>query len=66
MDLEIIVASTVSQTKANTIHYHLYVESNKNDINEHMTKQKSTCRHRKQTYSYQRGKLRSNKLGIGD
>ena len=34
MDLEIIVLSEVSQTKANIIWYRLYVESKKNDTNE--------------------------------
>ena len=34
MDLEFIIQSEVSQTKTNTIWYHLYVEYKKNDTNE--------------------------------
>ena len=34
MDLEIIILSEVSQRKARTPLYHLYVESKKNDTNE--------------------------------
>ena len=45
-----------SQTKANTIWYHLYVECKK--INEIIYKTEQTHRHRMQTYGYQRGKRR--------
>jgi len=48
--------SEVSQTKTNTIRYHLHVESKKNDTNELITEQKQTHRFRKQTCGYQRGK----------
>ena len=42
MDLEIIILSEVSQKeKTNTIWYHLYVESKKNDINELIYKTKT-------------------------
>ena len=34
MDLEIIILSEISQRKAHTTLYHLYVESKKNDTNE--------------------------------
>ena len=34
MDLEIIILSEISQRKAHTPLYHLYVESKKNDTNE--------------------------------
>ena len=34
MDLEIIILSEISQRKARTPLYHLYVESKKNDTNE--------------------------------
>ena len=33
IDLKIIILSEVSQTKANIIFYHLYVESKKTDTN---------------------------------
>ena len=52
MNLEIIILSELSQKKTNII-YHLYVES-KIQINL-FTKQKQTHRHRKQSYSFQRG-----------
>ena len=55
MDLEMIILSEVNQTKRSII-YHLYVQS-KNMIQMNLfTKQKQTHRHRKQIYSYQRGK----------
>ena len=34
MHLEILILSEVSQAKTDIVGYHLYVESNKNDINE--------------------------------
>ena len=52
MDLDIITLSDVSQTKTSIISYCLYVESKVNLF----TQQKETHGHRKQTYSYQRGK----------
>ena len=42
------------------------MESLKKGTNELFTKQKSTRRHTKQTYGYQRGKRGRDKLGIGD
>ena len=57
MNLEMVILSEVSQTKTNIICYHLYVESKKKMKQMNLfTKQKQTHRHRKQTYSYQRGK----------
>ena len=67
MDIEIIILSEVSQTKANIIWYHLYVESKKLIQMNLFTKQKQTHRLRNQTYSYQRGKVRGrDKLGGWD
>ena len=67
IDLEIIILSEVSQTKADIIWYHLYVESKKILMNL-FTKQKQSYRYRTQTYSYQRGKMGvgRDKLGILD
>ena len=57
MDLAIIILTYVSQTKTNTVWYHLYVESKKKkDTNELIYKTEQTHRHRKQIYGYQRGK----------
>ena len=56
MDLEIIILSEVSQRETNFIWYHLYVESKKMIQMNLFTKQKQTHKHRKRTYSYQRGK----------
>ena len=53
--LKIIIPSEVIQTKANTIRYHLHVESKKMIQMNLFTKQKYTHRHGKQTYGYQRG-----------
>ena len=38
MDLEIIILSEIRQVKTNIKCYHLYVESKKNDTNEHISK----------------------------
>ena len=57
MDLDIVILSEVSQTKTNTIWYHLYVESKKMIQINLFTKQKQTHRPRKRTYGYQRGKV---------
>ena len=50
--------------KTNT--YDLHVESEKMIQMDLFTKQKQTHRHRKQVYGYQRGKGRSDKLGMWD
>ena len=42
------------------------MESLKKGTNELFTKRKSTRRHTKQTYGYQRAKRGRDKLGIGD
>ena len=58
MDLEMIILSEVKQRKTNIIWYHLYVESQKKkmiQVNAYK-KQKWTQRHKKQTYSYPKGK----------
>ena len=57
MNLEIIILSEISQSKTNTIWYHLYVESKKITQVSFFTQQKQTHRYRKQTYGYQRGKI---------
>ena len=41
MDLEVIILNEVRQRKTNIILYHLYVESEKNDTNEHIYKTES-------------------------
>ena len=64
IDLEIIILSEVSQRKTNIICYQLYVESKRN-TNEFIYKIEAH-RHRKQTYSYQRGKMGEDKLGVWD
>ena len=67
MGLEIMRLSEVSQTKTDTIRYHLYVESKKMIQMNLFTKQKQTHRLRKQTYSYQRGNMAGrDKLGVWD
>ena len=56
MALEVVILSEVSQRKTSVIWYHLHIESKKKMIQMNLfTKQKQTHRHRKQTYSYQRG-----------
>ena len=50
--LDVIIPSEISQRKTN-ISYHLHVESQKIQMNLFI---KQTHRHKKQTYSYQRGK----------
>ena len=54
-DLEVIILSDISQ-RQRQISYRLDVESKKMIQMNLFTKQKETDRHRKQTYSYQRGK----------
>ena len=68
MDLEAIILREVSQTeKDNVSHDITYVWNLKKMIQMNLyTKQKWTHRHRKQTYCYQRGKGRRDKLGIWD
>ena len=66
MDLEIIIWSEVSQRETNITRYHLDVESEKVTSMNLITKQKQTHRHRKHTYSYQRGKRRRGNLGVWD
>ena len=41
MDPEVITLNEVSQRKTNIMWYHLYVESGKNDTNEHIYKTES-------------------------
>ena len=54
MNLDIIILNEVSQRKTNTI-YHLYMESKTLIQINLFTKQKLPHRHRKQTYSFQKG-----------
>ena len=65
MDVEIIILSKVSQTDKDKYHI-TYMQNLKKMIQINLfTKQEQTHRHRKQTYSYQRGKVwRRDKLGI--
>jgi len=64
--LEIIILSQVSQRKTN-IWYHLYVDSKVLWKWTILIQQKQTHRHRKQTYSYQRGKVGGrDKLRVRD
>ena len=53
IDLEIIVLSEVSQTKTNTIRYHVHVESKKNDTDKLIYKREREYRGRKETYGHQ-------------
>ena len=46
LDLEMMILSEVNKRKTNIICYHLYVQSKKNDTNEHI-KNKQTQRQRK-------------------
>ena len=56
MDLEIVILSEVNQREKNIIWYQLYVESEKNDINELIYKTESDSpTQKKQTSGYQRG-----------
>ena len=48
----------VRQRKANTVCYHLYVESEKYNKLMNITKKKQTLRNREQTSGYQRGEGR--------
>ena len=43
-----------------------YMWNLKNNTNESIYKTEQTHRHRKQTYGYQRGAGRRDKLGVGD
>ena len=58
MDLEGIVLSEVSQTKTNTVWYHLYVESKEYNKLVNITRKKQTQRHREKASGYQRGEGR--------
>ena len=49
MDLEMIILREISQTKTNTIGYHLYVESKKCNKLVNITKKKPIHRWREQT-----------------
>jgi len=58
-DLEVIILSTVySKLDRERQTYHSYVESKKMIQMNLFTKEKQTHKHRKQTYGYQRGKVR--------
>ena len=64
VDPEIIILSEVSQTEANIIWYHLYVEY-KNIQKNLFIKQKQTHRFQNQIYGYQRRNLgERDKLGV--
>ena len=62
-DPEFIIESEVRQRKTKMIWYHFYVEFLKLIQMNLFTRQKKTHRHRKQTYGYQRGYGRKDKLG---
>ena len=57
MDLDIIILSEVSQTKANIIWYHLYVKSNKNDTKELTNKTETNSQISKPILWLSQGKL---------
>ena len=65
MDLEIIILSEISQRKINMISLICGLYEKIIQMNVYMN-QKETHRHRKQIYSYQRGKGRGDKLGVWD
>ena len=66
MDLEIIILIEVSQTEQGEYHMiSFYVESKKIDTNKLIYRTETDSQTRKQTYSYQRGKVgRREKLEI--
>ena len=64
MDLEIVIWSKVSQTKTNTIWYHLYVELKKMIQMNLFTKQKQSHGYRKQIYGYQKNGGYTGRLGL--
>ena len=57
MDLEIIILSELSQTKTNSIWYHLYVESKTNDTNKRIYKIETVSQTSKTNSGYQRERL---------
>ena len=65
MDLEGIMLSEISQTKTNTVCYHLYDEIKNKRM--YITKQKQTHSYREQTGGCQWGEGRGRgKIGVGD
>ena len=68
IDLEDIMLNEISQTKTNTIWFHLYVQWNlKNKTNEQTTKQKQTHSYSEQTGGCQRGwECRMSEIGEGN
>ena len=65
MDLKDIMLNELSQTKTNTIWYHLYVESKKYTKLVNKTKKQQTCRYGEQTSGYQWGGGRTAIKGWG-
>ena len=55
IDLKSIILSEITQRKTNTVCFHLYMESKKQDKWTNIAKQKETHRYREQTSSYQWG-----------
>ena len=62
MDLEIITVSKVSQTKTNSIWYHLYVEY-KHDTNELIYETETDSQTREQTWGSQGGVMEEGWIG---
>ena len=61
MDLESIRLSEVIQRKTNIMWYHLYVKSKNDERNELTNKTERDSQTSKQTYGYQRGKVRGQR-----
>ena len=57
MDLEMSILNEVRQRKTNIIRYCFYMESQKNDTNEFITRQRQTHRHGKKGGREGRGNL---------
>ena len=65
MDLEGIILSEISQTKTNTVWYHLYMESKKYNKLVNITKKRETHRYREQTNGCQCGGGGGGNTGVG-
>ena len=65
MDLEGILVSKISQTKTNTVGYHLYMESKKYNRLPNITKKKESHTYRKQTNGCQHGGGGGGNTGVG-
>ena len=67
MDLEIIIICEVSQNEKDKYHMISLICGIQNTTQMNLSmKQKQTHRHRRQTFHYQRGKGKADKLGVWD